>query len=582
MNRPYVEQFRETLLWPMALKLPYKFRKQPIHKTDEWLTALAHFLQCSAWKPTELFDWNKASDSDTRYAEFVYFHPFVQRFLYGLQGNYNDSQQPSIQLYQRNDISGLEFLLEKRSWYEPDEIIESIKARFKVERLFLYVFDIGLVIISVDLLFEECFLLKKTGIEREEKLSVKHVQDILDSLRRIYPPYWDCKTSKKNDKKYISAGHCPTEVRWLGNLNEKTGCKNYSPVSNFNEPDCHKNHVSRHHTTPVASHWRYLLAPLDLYSNTGQHTDGFLVKQLGDERLPFLAYLALDKPEDLTRGDFVRLCFGDESGNFVSTPYAPSFLEKFEHEYCYDRYWNNEFNIIYDWMNTRYMNCGYGFVLVGKNDNGGFFTDAKIGAVAHFRHHYYLMGLIAHFHKYALLMISDQLSEVAYDVSKTGTADEVQRIHQRLLRFTHRFWFPELTNQIQGRELFSMWSRHLGTSTLFSQVKIEAQEINQYLDGVVQNQQAETSVRLTVVATIALTFTLIVGALGMNLFDNESEVLMYWIFGAFLSSFLLIFYTLRKARYFEMFFNDLSKNKPIFISIKQLFSHVKYKKNNNN
>ena len=37
--------------------------------------------------------------------------------------------------------------------------------------------------------------------------------------------------------------------------------------------------------------------------------------------------------------------------------------------------------------------------------------------------------------------------------------------------FTSRFWFSEVSNQVQPRELFRMWTGHLGNATLYGEVQ---------------------------------------------------------------------------------------------------------------
>ena len=90
-----VEHFREILLWPLKL--------EKIGTDADWLDECYKALDGSAWiAHKDLYNRRIASDDVTRYAEFVYFHPFVQRFLYGEKAQGQGSTP--IALYRRDDV----------------------------------------------------------------------------------------------------------------------------------------------------------------------------------------------------------------------------------------------------------------------------------------------------------------------------------------------------------------------------------------------------------------------------------------------------------------------------------------------
>lgn len=63
------------------------------------------------------------------------------------------------------------------------------------------------------------------------------------------------------------------------------------------------------------------------------------------------------------------------------------------------------------------MGCGYGFVALVKAN--GFITSNLLD---HFRHHYFQMGLIIHFHRAALLRFSRRFSEVTLGAANMDEA----------------------------------------------------------------------------------------------------------------------------------------------------------------
>jgi hypothetical protein len=212
------------------------------------------------------------------------------------------------------------------------------------------------------------------------------------------------------------------------------------------------------------------------------------------------------------------------------------------------------------------MCCGRSFVMVG-NHGDPFFTDKERGLLGQFRHQYFLLGLIAHFHRAALLLLSDRLV-LAVSSLEIGDAESVRAFRRAIrqtfeifLRFSHRYWFHEVSDQVQMRDLFAMWRRHLDTDDLFRDVREELQDMSQYLDMDVFRRHSNTIVRLTVVTILGLIGTITTGFLGMNLID-ETDVslgmkLLYFVL-VFIPSTMLTLYTVKKSRRLSEFLDSLS------------------------
>ena len=143
------------------------------------------------------------------------------------------------------------------------------------------------------------------------------------------------------------------------------------------------------------------------------------------------------------------------------------------------------------------------------------FTDVEGGLQGQFRHQYFLVFLISHFQKAALLMLSDRLIVALsrLDIQDVETVKVFKRnIRQALeifLRFTHRYWFHEISNQVQVRDLYQMLSGHLGTDTLYAEVRDEVKDMSSYLESDTLRRQANTVVRLTVVTVFGLIGTVV-------------------------------------------------------------------------
>jgi hypothetical protein len=124
------------------------------------------------------------------------------------------------------------------------------------------------------------------------------------------------------------------------------------------------------------------------------------------------------------------------------------------------------------------MCTGDTLVVIGEA-NDRFFMDADGGFLGRFRHQHFLLFLVAHFQKAALHMFSDRLVAA---VSRLDITDaETNRIFRRdirhtlenFLRFEHRYWFQEISNQAQARELFLMTRQHLTLDLLYRDIRQE-------------------------------------------------------------------------------------------------------------
>ena len=123
--------------------------------------------------------------------------------------------------------------------------------------------------------------------------------------------------------------------------------------------------------------------------------------------MPLMAYLAVDHLEEMTRGDFVRLAYATAPGDRHVLPFSEDYLADFEANHCFDRY--------YDVARCRQWTQHPRDVLRSHASSwsgtprGPSSRDAERGVLGQFRHQFFLLALIAHMHKAALLMMSDRL-----------------------------------------------------------------------------------------------------------------------------------------------------------------------------
>jgi len=522
-----VKHFRQILLWPLQL-MPLREGSQ-IQRHWELLQSAG---ESNPWHAVvDEFTGEPGQFQERHYNELVTFLPYVQRFLYGEGTTPEQDAAPTeaghspMRVFRRDDIAAVRLTAHAGA----------VPIVLSIAHVDLYFFfDIDVMLLNVEILADD--------------LPLAVVQDVLYRFGRAYPAGWD------------TAGqgvHSMYLVEWLGPDGAVLA------KCDSGDRDTFLAFVGEHRVPRIGSHWKFLLQPLvQDQSGTG---GAIRYRQIEYYRMPVMAYLALDNPRSLSRQDFVRLGLVTAAADDESLPYSEQHVADFERRYCYDRFWT-EGGDGSDGRNTRYLCCGHSLVVVG-DARWPFFTNTDTGSLGQFRHQHFLLFLIAHFQKAALLMFSDQLVH-ALERLEVGNPESVKRfkrvIRQRFeifLRFTHRYWFHEISEQALAKGLFHMCVEHLNLDRLYLEVKERIHDMDEYLDSDSLRRQANTVVRLTVVTIFGLIGTVTTGFLGMNLIAAADQPLMvkvlYTAAVLFATSWLTI-YTIIKSKRLSDFLDALS------------------------
>ena len=523
---PLVRTFHQTLLWPLQI-LPVTAGKQ-IDRHWELLDKDTAGIWTGV---SDRFGVDTGSFGERNYREFVTFLPYVQRLLYGegpsrhSKAAYGDSP---IKVYRRTDVVRARIEFPDRR--EPIEL--------DVRQVDLYFFyDIDLVILAVELAGSD--------------LPLDVVQDSLHRFGRAYPAGWTQDGDGIN---------CPRRVEWLAADGRVLS------TSDYEARELYLAAVSRERTPPLAAHWQYLIDPL-----TADHTErsgALRFRHLELYRMPLMAYLAVDHPERLTRGDFARLAYATAPGDRHSLPFSEEYLADFEEIHCYDRYYDKARAT--GGPGPRIMFCDHTFVVVGDAGRP-YFTDAERGGLAQFRHQFFLLALIAHMHKGALLMMSDRLVQA---VTRLDIDDEESVLRFRaeiwglleiFLRFSHRYWFHDISDHVLTRDVFHGLIRQLNTDRLFVEMREELKDMGSYLDSDLLRRQSSIFLRLTVVTMIGLIGTTTTGFLGMSSLiaatDHHLGMKVLYVMCTATAFAVLTFYTLAKSQRIASFLDALTNER---------------------
>jgi len=516
-----VRHFRQILLWPVQL-MPIR-DAAPIQKHWELLQTME---RDNPWRAlADEFTGDPNQFQERHYSEFVTFLPYVQRFLYG-EGKGSDvdvRQESCIRVFRRCDVAKV-----RVTFPGP----RTVPVTFRVAHVDLYFFyDIDVAILVVEVYADD--------------LPLPQAQNALFRLGRCYPTYWEPDGH---------GGHCPKFVEWLSSEDKVLA------VSDYENQEKYLSFVCQYRSPSLASHWEFLLEPLVLHHSGKKGLIRY--RQIEYHLMPVMAYLVIDDPGALTRAEFVRVGLASAPGAPDALPYSDRHLRDFEERYCYDRYWNGSGM---DPPGTRFMCTGRVFTMVGDCGER-VFVDRKTD-LEQFRHEYFLLFLIPHFHKAALLMLANRLVEATnqLDVTQRDSVRQFRRVIRQtlgvFLRFTHRYWSHQVSDHGQVKELYRMISEHLGTDRLFAELRSEIEDMSQYLDSEALRRQGETMVRLSVVATIGLIGVATTGFWGMNLFvvTEEPPLTRFVYFLIILTLAIgLTFYTMWKSRRLSDFLETLA------------------------
>jgi len=517
-----VRHFRQILLWPLQL-MPIREGSQ----IQEPWELLQQSQNEHAWRELEEDFGCSPEDFQARhYSEFVTFLPYVRRFLYGEgkgRGGTAGAESP-MKAFRRRDISKVRIACPGPN---------AIPVELDVAHIDLvFFFDIDIVILIIEIFADD--------------LTLTQAQETMFRFGRAYPNYWAADGH---------GGHCLAYAEWLGPDGEVVA------RSDYEQRDKYLAHVGRYRSVRFASHLTFLLRPM-----IPEHTDEkgpIRYRQIEYSRMPLLAYLALDDARKLSRADFIRIGLVTGSGPSETLPYSEHYVRNFEDQYCYDQFWNEEHG---GPPGTRFMASGHAFAMVGDASDP-FFVERDAGLLGQFRHQYFLLFLIPHIHKATLLMLSDRMVD-ALNRLEIADADSVRRFKRTIrqlleifLRFTHRYWFHEVSDQPQAKELYRMTEKSLGTDELFDEIRSEIADMSAYLETDTLRRQANTVVRLTVVTAFGLVGTVATGFLGMNLY-SLSDLATWQKIAVFVVVFipvtLLTLYTIVKSKRLSDFLEALS------------------------
>lgn len=461
-----IKNFNPILIWPLGLNVKAS-------SPDEVIKNILLHLADNWEEVSDLFGTPSPEKPDVNYSSFVYFHPFVQEFLFS---NVELSKRPVRVL--RRKLSKKELTVEYQqsiTKFSEDKEFEKHQFTFDINDIYLYLFDTNIALLVTDLKSPENPMVKRFISEKkivESELNLYDVETIQDGIRRVYAPYL-----QKADNSNVTTGGTLVDI-FIDTPHTQYDFNKYIQW------------VQEHKTAPMHPFWADLIAPFTLMKKNEQNM--LSVHHLLDDRQILLSHIGGGEPKNLTKGDFVRLGFADNAGSSDTLPYGEKFLENFEDKYCYDRFW--DLNAVGGYpKDTRYLVSEYCFISTGNSANS-FFTGKLYDDM---RFIYTNMIIIAAMQKASLLAFEKRISEIVRNLKnnqqKEKFIQDVEKLNIDFIEFTTRYWINEVTNQEQGKELFSLFQNHNKINELYDLVNHEIQSVHTHISALQEEKRNKLS-----------------------------------------------------------------------------------------
>jgi hypothetical protein len=143
--------------------------------------------------------------------------------------------------------------------------------------------------------------------------------------------------------------------------------------------------------------------------------------------------------------------------------------------------------------------------------NGVFFRE--IIAPNHIVWIYDRMLLQALFYQASLHYYDDRICNETESILQSRNLEKIRAQRKEFIRFTNQYWFHQLTNQSQGREIFQLQQQAIGLNRQYEIIKDELERTDEYLQTEHEIRIARASDRLTfwgfIIAVIAVYYTIL-------------------------------------------------------------------------
>jgi hypothetical protein len=216
-------------------------------------------------------------------------------------------------------------------------------------------------------------------------------------------------------------------------------------------------------------------------------------------------------------GHWVKLLNVDPPGPSPSATHAG--VSRFEHKWAEERTYKR-------WQESRRDATFYGFCYHAGAMLGPPLRNPPMWC--HFGQMYFDMAILLLYLRVSLFRFSKELNAISAEARDAGREAGQEKWKKRFqdLRwqfslFTNLYQFPLLSNQQQAVEMYSIARKAMDVDELFREIRDEIASSHEFLAVKEAHEMTQTTMRLSVVATLGLAAALGVGFLGMNVIVKE-------------------------------------------------------------
>lgn len=467
------------------------------------------------------------------YGEIAYFHPYVQRFLYGFSASdrpiatriHDGIEKACVRIAYDDPWPGAVAAFPEATEFECELPVERIELNL--------VKELGLVLMVLELAADANIPLKRFAgnkeIDGKHQISMPEVLALKDALRRVYPPYFEALGRVKNGDTNETVEMAkwkrslfPESVRFIGPGAPEAGVQ----AMGGTKARAIAAGLAENGALPVAPWWQALLHPL--LSAKGV-AGAPLLEQVVDDRMPSLSFVAVPDFNAVDLATQVRLCFADAPGS--GFPYSKDFLADFVPRHCYDRFVH---------FGTRYLFSSYSMVAlcqtgVKPGEKPADFDFTLDVLQEHARRQYTRMMMLSQMQRASLLAFSNWISVAMHesrDLRERKYRERIDRLRHAFAAFTQISWFSNVSNQEQARDIFALMQKHLGTSELQGEVLSELDGARAVLTEIDEERQAEASATFNIIGLCATMIGLPLAAMGLMedvQLSQFSVIYLFWL-----------------------------------------------------
>ena len=471
----FVDPFDMTFVWPLRLR-------DPGDGKEVGRETVKRALVDGGWEQVkDLVRRNGRPEEDGyAYAEMVYFHPFVQNFLYGRNG-----ARAHFDLYYLPRLDGKKLEIEEGTWEE----------EFVVREVLFHSFDGEIAVLTLRL-----------GATRP--VTWDSVRNTISLMRTAYFQHYSTiqeEVGQQGAKATVWRGGGGIEEVHIEGMPAGTGEKHADRKLEMQsalgtlEPKLYR-------------HWSELLGPLE--------KAGIKARPLGDHRIPVMAFLGLDDPTCLEPSEWFALSEAD-SAKFPR--YAPAFRENALAEATYDRWWDGSDTK----LRHRYLAgpMTYFSVMAAPADRPPWFEQLR----TRWRRQHYQMFLLAHCQRAVLLDLQERIARAADKAGGDNAAllSEIEGIQNRMAVFSSSRSFREISPQVQGQELYSLLRKQLSLDSLYAEVINDRSLLGNWL---IAREGQRSAKRWEVINLWVIPLGLAITLLGANVFILPLQCLLKNLF----------------------------------------------------